>query len=373
MTTLELYVDEVTGVEITTHSMIKQFLSCKKSTQYKYVERLKKRLATKRDVPLRRGTWMHKLLEEHYAGRDWKAMHRLLSAKFGLLFDEERDALGDLPRECGTLMRSYLWHYGANKTDPMHGWEVLETELTLDAPWPDDQHGIYRGRVDMLVRDEYGLWIVDHKTHGRLPGTTFRLLDFQSALYIWAAWSNGYEVDGFIWNYLRTKVPSTPKLAYEGKANERLSTAAMDTDWPTAYLGYKALDRLDDPVAKTTLARLKSQRWQHGDVQTSPFFRRELLEKDDAMVGRVVHSAMRTRDAMRAYDWGQTTSRGDNFIRETVERTVGRHCDWCDHQLLCTTDLFGGNSNNIRRQMFQEADPLEYYRDDKAETSTGSD
>lgn len=366
MTTKQLYHEN--GVEITTHSMLKQWAGCKKATQYKYVDRLKKRLANERDKPLRRGTWMHLLFQEYYAGRDWKAMHTKLSQQFGQLFDEEREALGDLPRECAQLMRSYLWHYGANKDDPMHGWDVLEVEKTLECAWPDAPDGdrIYRGRVDLLVRDEFGLWIVDHKTHKTLPDTTFRLLDPQSALYIWAAWENGLEVRGFIWNYVRTKVPTVPTLAYEGKANERLSVAAIDTDYPTYYLGLKALGRLDDPVGRAKLRELRSHRYEFGKVQTSTFFRREILEKDEAMVARVVGAAMRSRDAMHAYDFGVThPTKGDNYIRESVERSTGRPCQWCDYKDLCTTDLFGGNSRLIRKQQFRVGDPMDYYQDQK--------
>lgn len=361
--TSKVYVDDA-GVEITTHSMLKQFNKCPKATQYKYVERLKKKVANKRDRPLKRGTWMHVLLQEYYAGRDWKEMHARLTAQFNELFDEEKDALGDLPRECAMLMRSYLWHYGANKHDPFHGWEILDVEKTLECPWPDGR-GVYRGRVDLLVKDEYGLWIVDHKTHARLPGLMFRLLDFQSILYIWAAWEMGIPVQGFIWNYLRTKAPTVPSLAYAGTSRERLSLQAIDTDYVTYYLGIKRLGRLADPVAKAKLHELKSQRWMPGDVQTSPFFRRETLEKDDEMVARAVGSAMRTRDRMHDYDWGGATPHGDNYIRETVERAVDRHCEWCDYNVLCSTELFGGNARVIRRNDYRVGDPLEYYQEIK--------
>lgn len=359
------------GTPITTHSMLKCFARCPKQAQYKYLERLKPRFANASDKPLRRGTWFHKLLEEHYAGRDWKVAHAKLSAQFGELFDEERDALGDLPRECAVMMRSYLWHYGANKDDRYHGWDVHDTEVTLECPWPDGE-GIYRCRVDALVQDEYGLWLVDHKTHKSLPDLTFRLLDYQSALYIWAAWENGIKVRGFIWNYIRTKAPTVPSLAYAGTARERLSTATIDTDWPTYYLGVKALGRLDDPVAKAKLKELKSQRWQHGTTQTSPFFRRDVLEKSDDMVARVVGSAMRTRDRMHGYDWGARTSHGDNTIRETVERCVDKSCGWCRYNPLCSTELFGGNSDNVRRQLFRVGNPLDYYQDDRVDVDSSS-
>ena len=343
------------GVEVTTHSMLKSFGRCPKHAQYKYWERLKKRIMNERDRPLHRGTWMHLLLQEHYMGRDWRVMHRRLSSQFAELFDEEKEALGDLPTECARLMRSYLWHYGADKSDRFHGWKVKAVELKLECPWPDDRNRIYRCRLDLMVEDRYGLWIVDHKTHKNLPDIWFRLLDFQSALYIWCAWQNGFPVRGFIWNYVRTKAPTTPSLAYAGTPRERLSIAEIDTDYVTYYLGVKALGRLNDPVAQAKLRYLKDQRWAPDAIQTSPFFRREILEKDDDMIARVVGSAMRTRDRMHAYHWDTL---------DDVERVVDRSCGWCDFNQLCTTELFGGNAKAIRRD-YRVGNPMDYYEDTK--------
>lgn len=359
-----LYIDN--GQRVTTHSMLKTFSRCPKQAQYKYSERLKPRFVGARDKPLRRGTWFHSLLEEYYAGRSWKAKHRELCEQFDTLFDEEKQALGDLPGEMATLMRSYLWHYGANKQDPLHGWTVHQTELTLECPWPDSQEGtdIYRCRLDGLVEDEHGLWIVDHKTHKRLPGMTQRLLDHASALYIWAAWENGLEVQGFIWNYIRTKAPSKPDMAYVGTARERLSVAKLDTDYPTFYRalrdhqanGHKGVEFADHAAQ---LAVLKSHRWQGpGSIQTSTFFRREILEKDPEMVSRIVAIAMRTRDRMHEYGWDRP---------DQVELVTDRSCEFmCSFNGLCETELFGGNADNIRRQQFRVGDPLDYYRDQKS-------
>jgi hypothetical protein len=345
-----LYVDD--GKVVTTHSMIKAMLRCPKQTQYKYVERLKARYKTARDKPLDRGTWLHKLLEEHYAGRDWKATHRQLSAKFGELFDEEREALGDLPAECATIMRSYLWHYGADKEDPYHGWTIHDTELTLECEWPDGR-GIYRCRLDFLGEDEYGLIIGDHKSLKRIPDTSFRLLDMASALYIWCAWQNDIPVYAFLWNYLRTKPPTKPDCVYNGT---RLSQKVVDTDYPTYLRAIKEYG-LDWHDYRERLQYLKSQRWKPGATQTSPFFRRSTLEKDEAIIKRVVNAAMRTRDRIHEYDWGDL---------ETVERAVDRSCEWmCGYNNLCAVELFGGNAEHIRRKQYRVGDPLEYYQDEK--------
>lgn len=348
---------EDNGKRVTTHSMLKTYLRCPKQAQYKYAERLKKRLVTARDKPLRRGTWFHELLELYYMGKDWKAKHRENTAKFNTLMDEEKAELGDLPNEILSMMRSYLWHYGANKDDPYHGWKIIETEVTLECPWPDSEDGldIYRCRVDVLAEDQWGPIIIDHKTHKSLPDLTTRVLDAASPLYIWAARENGYDVRGFIWNYVKAKAPTKPEMVYVGKPNERLSTKAIDTDYPT-YLRAIREYGLDPADHVDKLRWLKSQRWTDGGVQTSPFFRRDILEKDDEMIARVVGAMMRTRDRMHD-DYGDF---------EVVARVNDRSCSYmCDFSGLCQTELLGGNAEFIRRKQFRTGDPLDYYQEIK--------
>lgn len=349
---------EQDGRRITTHSMLKSFLGCPKAAQYKYAERLKPRSVTSRDQPLKRGTWVHELLETYYGGGDWRATHAANTKRFNLLLDEEKESLGDMPTEAASLMKSYLWHYGANADDPTHGWKIHGTEVTFDVPWPDSEDGndIYRCRVDLLAEDRYGFIIVDHKTHKNLPSTTFRLLDAASPLYIWAARENGYPVRGFVWNYLRVKAPTKPEMVYVGTKRERLSTRAIDTDYPTYARAIKeyGLDHTAEPY-RTRLRQLKAQRWNPDLPQTSAFFRRDILEKDDDMIARVVATAMRTRDRMHA----------DYQDFEVVERASGRHCDWCSFRALCETELVGGMADHIRRKQFRTGDPLDYYQDAK--------
>jgi hypothetical protein len=353
---------EDNGKRVTTHSMLKQYLACPKSAQYKYAERLKPRRVVAKDTPLHRGTWLHELLQAHYEGKDWREAHERNVNKFNMLMDVEREELGDLPTECASIMKSYLWHYGADKTDPMHGWKVLGVEKTFEAVWPDsvDGNDIYRCRVDLLVEDEYGLLIVDHKSHKQLPDHTFRTLDAASPLYIWAARESGYDVREFVWNYLRTKAPTKPKLVYVGTKREGLSKAAIDTDYPTYARAIKELgiDWRNNEDIKSRLRSLKAQRWMPGMVETSPFFRRIALHKDDDMIARVVATSMRTRDRMHD-DF-------DDF--EVVERNMGRPCTWCRFSGLCTTELFGGHGDIIRRKHFRVGDPLDYYQDQRETT-----
>lgn len=341
-----VYYDPDVGKDITTHSMIKTMRQCPQQAKYKYFDRLKPRMASSK--PLKRGTWMHSLLEEHHAGRDWQAMHRALCAKYQELFDEEKDFYGDLPKECEQLMKSYIWHY---KDDP---WTVHETEFTVEADFPDGR--LYRGKVDALVENQHGLWIVDHKTHANLPTHKYRVLDAQSALYLWAARKSGIPVQGFIWNYLRTKGMSEPTLIKDGS---RLSVKMGDTDYPTYTAAIKRLKaERGYSITRANIEyanMLKSRRYQPGEAQTSPFFRRDVLEKDNAMLKRVAMAAYHTSKRIHEYPFDKP---------DVVERNVGRSCEFmCSYGDLCTVELLGGNAQFLRKHNYKVGDALDYYQD----------
>lgn len=343
---------EEDGVPITTHSMIKTMRRCPRQALYKYHDRLKPRSMGR---PITMGNWMHGLLETHYKGSDWRQRHEEFCAEYAQLFDEEKDKLGDLPRDCKALMESYLWHYKADH------WKIHEVEFTVQTRWPDGS--IYRGKVDLLVEDDYGLWIVDHKNHKRLPGYSFRELDTQSPLYVWAARRGDPEagidpipVLGFIWNYLRTSPPSRPKWL---EKSGRLSKVMGDTTYP---VWYKEMKRLGlDPKAEeyaNIRTRLLRDRFSPNTIGTSTFFQRHILERDDAMLQRLAAEAYRTHRRLHTYPFHQ---------RDTVERTPDfRGCEFaCSYLRLCRTELHGGITSNIRQQDFRVADPLEYHSDDK--------
>jgi hypothetical protein len=348
------YIDPETGQEVVTNSMLKSFRRCPRQFYYKYVQRLKPKMDKSR--PLKMGTWMHSLLEEYYAGRDWKAKHKELSRRYSDLFDEEKEHLGDLPHDCARLMLSYLWHYGANKDDPFHGWDVEEVEFMIEAPLMPNV--VLRGKVDLAARDRFGLWLIDHKNMKSFPDFTFRLLDSQSALYLWLMREHGIEVEGFIWNYLRTKAPSIPALLKDGT---RLSKAKCDTDYPTLV---KAIRRheLDPEPYRQWLTTLKGDRWEQDKIQTSHFFHRVSLEKNDDMLDRVASEAIHTYERMRAYDWETV---------DAVERVPDRSCTFmCSYTELCSAELFQGDAPFLRRQLYRVGDPMDYYQDDKGKNDT---
>lgn len=341
------------GARISTHSMLKTFRRCPKQAEYKYVHRLKPK---KLGSPLKRGTWWHSLLETHGNGDDWRETHAKYTNEFNKLFDEEKDYYGDMPTELAAMMRAYLWHY---KEDP---WEYVENEFQLEATLPDGT--VYRGKVDALIRNQFGLWLVDHKSHKTLPDQNFRLLDAQSALYLWAAQENGLDVKGFIWNYARWKVPSTPTLLKDGS---RLSKVNSDTDYPTYVRALKKYKAENPKFVITQEYRdrakyLMTQRYVPGAPQTSDFFRRDVLEKDADMLERVVQGNFTTSLRMHTYDFSNP---------DYVERVPDRSCSFsCSFTDICTAELMGHNTKLMIKQNYTTGDPNSYYNDKAGDVPT---
>lgn len=339
---------------VVSNSAIKLFRRCPRATLYKHSDELAPRLYGK---ALTRGKWFHELMENYYRGEDdWKEVHQRWVGAYSKLFDEEKEKLGDLPTEVMGLMRSYLWHYH-NDQD----WEILRTEGQHEVWWTPDI--LYKFRYDLLVRDEFGLWIVDHKTHKRLPDHDLRLLDTQSVLYVDAINSSeevreelgiGDElIQGFIWNYVKTEGPTKVRINQNGS----IAKNQAHTDYPTAYTSIKNQGK-DPKQYKDFLRKCAKDRYVPGQVQTSPFFQRVVLERDPGMIDRVRREALRTAKRYRKYRFD---------TRDAVERTVDRSCGWCDFRKLCITELMGGNTDFILKKEFERQDPFAYYGDNEKE------
>lgn len=326
-------------ISVVNHSMLKTFRRCPKQVEYKYGRQLLPRVDSK---PLTRGKWFHALLEAHYSGGDWKKVHRAWCKRFSALFDEEKEMLGDLPNEMLRLMRSYLWHY-AHEAE----WKVLEIEKTIEAVLPDGTK--FKGKVDMLIENEYGIWLVDHKTHKQIPKLLNRRLDTQSPAYLWACWENGLDVRGFIWNYVRTHPPSTPTVL---KSGERFSKKLGETDYYTFAVAVKR-SGFDPDDYRDKLDYLKAQRYEYGKPQTSPFFQRSILERTDSSIAQSIRELNHTAYRLANY----------NFDPIMTERIVDRSCEWmCAYKDLCVAELHGEQTRHIMRN-FRTGDPFEYYEE----------
>jgi hypothetical protein len=324
--------------EVSTHSMLTTFRRCPRQAMYKFHDEIRPKKVQR---PLKMGAWFHELLEYYYKGLDWRAQHEVIrNREENQFFDEE---LGDVPNAVLRLMKSYLWHY---QLEAKYGFKVLEVEKLYQTEWPDGT--LYQCMVDLLVEWQGGLWLWDHKLRSQLPNHMQRLLDSQSLLYLWCARRNGIRVKGFIWNYIRMKPPGIPKVLKDGTLSKR----KIETDYPHFSKAVRDAN-IDPEMYAETLRRLKSLYWRPNKVQMSPFFQRVEMEKDDDTIKRMALEMYHTKKRMARYNFDQ---------RDSVERTIDRSCGFmCGYNKICSTELFGGNADQVRRLDYIEADPLDYY------------
>jgi CRISPR/Cas system-associated exonuclease Cas4 (RecB family) len=278
-------------------------------------------------LPLRRGSYLHSLLEAKYATGDWRPKQHELAKGFDSMFEEEREYYGDLPRVCEHIMESYDYWWRAEDEE----LNVIETEYEFEVELP---HGhVLGGQADAIVEDEWGMWLMEHKSHKTLPDADYRFLDMQTARYVWALQKLGYPLTGVLWNYIVTVEPKRPKLTQKGV----LSKAKCKTDLFT-FVDTIQQYGLDPHDYRSDILRLKGR---------NEFFRRERVPKPKHVIETLVKEAVVVADEIE---------RGVKPVR-----SIDRSCDWCSYLDICITSLYGGDSQSIVKARYQKATKKDYY------------
>jgi hypothetical protein len=305
------------------NSKARTWRRCPKKYEYKYVQRLRPRA---KGVALERGSWCHLLLQAYYDGRDWRKEHKRLTKQFKKLFEEEREALGDLPGECRRIMEAYLRQYGEEDRHI----RVVDTELNEYVTLPNGLR--VQVIIDMVYEDRMGLWAMDHKFRGRFEDSDNMRLDPQLTVYYWAAELLGYPLVGTVYNEVLTKPPTIPKLtAKTGRLEKRTN---MFTDAHTYAMAVRAhgFDLSDySDILKVISSR-----------QQEKFFRRTYLPKDQAVV----------QSAMMDLNWtAQEIMAAESKGR--FPRTFDKSCKFsCEFKDVCLTEYHGGDATTMIKHYF---------------------
>lgn len=313
------------------NSSVKTLLRCEQKYTYKYVHSLTpKRIS----LPFKLGSWIHLLLEAKYKVGDWKPTQKRLSREYSKLWDEEKQFYGDLPAQTQTIMLGYEYMW---KDD--EDWDIIDTEhkleLELGPGW------VYVAKLDVVAENDEGVWIWDHKSFkGKAPTDDYRTVDPQSALYDWAYERvEGVKPAGFIFNYIRTKVPAIPRLLKRGGLSRAKN---IDTNWITLATTLKHY-RLDPKDYREELAAARSR--------DRLFYDRVFIPKPVAVIKNLLADIKEKLPRIRQLHEG---------ARPT--RTLTRSCQYdCEYHLLCLTELVGGNGDYIRNHEFVVQEGFEAY------------
>lgn len=219
-----------TPVENISYSRVKVWRRCPREHFYRWVLKLEKK---KPPIQLVRGKILHELMEARIEKQDWKPIFEKYEKEYAKLFIEEQEEFGDIPGDIRKIFTGYVQKYendrlkylefpvmqkqedGSKITVLKHAEIPAEFELFPGAK--------FKLVLDSLAEDTQGnIWIVEHKSHKKLPDDEVRLSALQAILYVWALPKAGLPRPvGILWDYLRTKAPVVPEQLKTGGLSKR--------------------------------------------------------------------------------------------------------------------------------------------------------
>ena len=237
-------------------------------------------------------------------------------------------------------------------------WEVLECEIKLERPLPGRKEHIYQGKVDKVVKIHDKIWIVDHKTHKKVPPFEYRQLDIQSHAYMWLLrpWlEENYPwmtIGGMVWDYIHMdasleypKVTPTGKLKLTG-GKPTSKDATITACWMTKEDGeFSRLSEEDQRKVQIHLNELASK--------PSPGFSRVMVPYEAESHRRHMRQIIRWARQIVDTDWSTPPEDRNPVL--------------CGNSFLCKYGKLAGSlmdtgDDSIPKQAFEVVDPLERYK-----------
>jgi len=200
------------------HSKLKDWKWCRQLYYYRYVEGLRPR---KKSNSLYMCSMIHDMLKIFNKGGEWKKVLKGYEEQFSKLFIAEQEELGDIVGSAERIMEGYINKSG----DPLPFISIEEKIKGIK---------FVRGtdlpiKTDGVVEDN-GQWLIEHKSTKKFSSDQISLFNPQGILYLWGLRQTGIKIKGIIWDYVRTKPPTIPRVLKDGTVSRKQN---IDTDYDT--------------------------------------------------------------------------------------------------------------------------------------------
>ena len=305
-------------------SRVKTWDRCKQAHWYKYVEKLERVVKSR---PLRFGSIMHELLEAHANKKDPFTTLAEIEKDQGNMFRSQREELGEILWAARIIMEAYLEYYSDHpirylKLNGQRSEHELEVEISDGI--------ILVMKLDAIVKTPNKLrWLLENKTGKILPDEDDRWRNLQTSVYF-----KGCELldmkpfDGVCWNYIRSKEPSRPGINQNGKMARRTNCDTL----PDVVRAVAEENDIDD--------YLEQLEWAEERVDT--WFKRIFTPVSPRVVDSIFG------------DFVTTSREIADFGKVKHQRTIDRHCAWCDYEAICRAELTGGDSDFVKEREYEK-------------------
>ena len=324
----------------TSISDITTFCRCRRKWKYNSFNMMNI-IPNKQTVSLFFGTGIHFALENYY--RDGKDPVET----YAEWYNNHKDEVTNEGPDLGILGREMLRHY-TTAVMPQDRFEVVHVEYEFEYPWGTN---IYVGKMDGIVRDKEGIWVLEHKTYTTPPSEDYWVFDLQTVGYPWVLTQlvklgkvqgidKSETVMGVIYNGLRKKIPTVPEVLKSGKSLSK--NVAIDT---TKDVYYKAI--LDNGFSPNDYHDILLALEARGNS----FFRRVKIR--------------RSADEYRHFEL-MLTRIGPEMVRAKDEHilypTLTPECKtMCNYSTICASEMSNGDTLSIIKSLYRKQERSEVY------------
>ena len=315
-------------------SEIRQAQRCLRKYYYSRERRLEREWPAR---PRKLGSWLHELMSAHHAEEDWQEVQDQLVAEHHDL--DAFEELVDLPVQAFGLMQSYVTQYPEDHAR----WKVLHNEESFQVKLEDFGDVAFGFTPDLVIEEsEGGIWIVDHKSTISLPEPWDNMDDLQHLTYLYGMRKlYGDRVKGFIFNWLRTKPPTIPKLRKDGLIRD---IKRVDTTYNLLLAFAEENDVPHYPELTDRLAEL------HGNRR---WFRRDYLIVPEIAVKTA------ERELQEWFLFLQDAEAAGIWPRVVLPKSAGvASCSSCEFQPICRAELMGIGTKGILLSEYKERESL---------------
>jgi hypothetical protein len=312
-------------------SSLETYARCPRKYDYAYNRNLEPKIAA---LPLAQGTALHRLMKAHYTSGSVEEEVAAMTSEVekAPLFSEEAVDQFEIIADAVDLLARYAEYYGYEP------WEVLHVEEEFSCEFL----GGLTYTPDLVVRmpgdDDNVVWIVDHKTTSKTRGEEAEEVGnytMQSNLYA-AALSEHYDVQGFVFNFLRKKAPSEPRLAKTGKTRVAyLSSIDTTFDILRDFIAAEAPELFHDDDHRQRLAELRDR---------NQFFWREEVLFNEQVRFNTIDDSVNLLIMQNLMDG----------LYPRIIQGGWSGCNSCAFKVPCDASLYGIDEEPILEERFQQ-------------------
>jgi len=304
---------------VLSYSSINTWRACSQRYHYKYNERLEPKA---KSYALALGDVIHECTSASAEGNDWREKFNQLIDKYGGIQIDGEEEQEDVFESAYTILQNYYRHWRDDSIKYL--WVEKEFGPIPFTTFKDKKIGLVF-KVDAVVQDLEGRqWLLERKTNKEFKDPESRLRDLQTSIYMWGLREVNIPVSGFMWDEIRTKVPSVPQILKNGNVSKR---RRIDTDYRTFKRALKKNGQSSKGY-EDILEGLKDR----------VFFRRQYFPFKEEFVDNVVKHAKYTAKEIASQ-------------RSIAEMSF--MCGRCDYYHLCMSELNGLDTTFMRKASFQ--------------------